>query len=573
MTDDELEMQEKMRLLQEHMSDLFRNIPLPVIAEAGERECLMLPSEDGVKLETWLYFPIKTNGPFSTIAVRCCYPQQENMLEEKAVSFVRRGFGFAIQWCRGTHKSEGEWVPNINERKDGLSFMNALQEDPRVKNIGYWGDSYLALTGWCMADAVPSKVKTMCLGVYGCFRHVSAYKDGMFRQDILTDWAMGNAGKVVTADYMQSALYRPQAEVDEKMWGVRLDWYRDWITHTDADDPYWNDGFWGMLQRIPSKVKIPLYVRDGWYDHHLGSALCTWNALSEQTKAISKLEIGPWNHYSEACIQHQSVDNLEDDSISAPALWFDRILRRSEKPEEEIRLYEIGEDRFETYHQFPVKTNGTKELYFSALKESDINLMTNKPDELNGEVAFTYDPGKPVMSHGAESTFHTMSENGSLLQPTANYRDDIVSFISKPIDDNLHINGEIEVSLYVSSDVPDTSFTAKVMEAFDDGTACNIRGSITTLAYRCGAKHRMKYKPLETVKLVIRMWAIDWMMKKGSSLRVDIGSSDFPQYSVHTNYEGIWSLQTKTRIAHQTIYTGKEFPSKLVLPVIDYQCK
>ena len=28
---------------------------------------------------------------------------------------------------------------------------------------------------------------------------------------------------------------------------------------------------------------------------------------------------------------------------------------------------------------------------------------------------------------------------------------------------------------------------------------------------------------------------------------------DFPQYSIHSNYAGVWAIQQKTRKAHQTI--------------------
>lgn len=123
--------------------------------------------------------------------------------------------------------------------------MQALDKLSWIDCMGYKGASYLALTGWAMADAMPSKVRSMYLTVYGTSRHTSAYKDGLFRQDILTAWAMSNAGFPVSADYLTSAAYRPQVQVDEALWGKRLDWYRDWITHTDADDPYWQQGFWG----------------------------------------------------------------------------------------------------------------------------------------------------------------------------------------------------------------------------------------------------------------------------------------------------------------------------------------
>ena len=63
------------------------------------------------------------------------------------------------------------------------------------------------------------------------------------------------------------------------------------------------------------------------------------------------------------------------------------------------------------------------------------------------------------------------------------------------------------------------------------------------------------------------MWDICWMVPAGSRIRCDISSSDFPQYSVHTNHAGLWSEQTGTQVAHQTIHMGGATPSAIVLPV------
>lgn len=567
MTEEEKKIQEAMLQYKIEFDHLLDEIPLPVTDQPGNQEEYFIPSSDGVRLETWLYFPLHSEGPVSTIAVRSCYPNQEELLVKKAEAFNRRGFGFAIQWCRGTHRSEGDWVPNVHEREDGLAFMDFLQQDARILNVGYWGDSYLAMTGWCMADAVPSKVKAMCLNVYGCFRHVSAYQDGLFRQDILTSWAMENAGKMVNADYLESAAFRPQIEVDEKMWGIRLDWYRDWITHTDADDPYWEEGFWGMMKEIPSKIRIPLYIREGWYDHHLGSALCSWNALAEKTKAMSILEIGPWNHYSNVCIEHQTTKSLRNNSISGPALWFDGILRKGMEPAEEIRLYEVGGDTFEKYQEYPVPVKESRVFYLRAGSDPINHKLTSAEGAEQSSVSYVYDPNDPVISHGAESTLHSIQENGSLLQAEVNARGDVISFVSDSLQESLHVNGQISVHLFVSSDARDTAFTAKLMEVFEDGSAYNVRGTITTLAYRNGASHRGTYRPGEIVKITLKMWDINWLFQKGSRLRLDISSSDFPQYAVHTNHEGVWSLQKDTIIAHQTLYTGGDTPSDVILPL------
>lgn len=566
MANDKLDLEKLFKEYAEHLKKLLNDMPLPDIAGEGTKEEEMLPSGDGTRLKTWFYYPAELEGPFPTIAVRCCYVQQAEMLEYKAKAFNKKGFAFVVQWCRGTGGSEGEWVPNVNERADGLSFMQALNDNPRIKNIGYWGDSYLALTGWCMADAVPEKVKTMYLGVYGCFRHTSAYKDGLFRQDILTDWAMGNAGVEVTADYIESAKFRPQIEVDEKLWGIKLPWYRDWITHTDEDDPYWDEGFWGQLKEIPKNVHIPLFVKEGWYDHHLGSAIRTWEVLPDETKKQSILEIGPWNHSYMPCVDHQSIENLKDESMASPLLWFDKILRGDKKPEGMVRLYRVGEDKWDVLDKFPTDAEKT-ETFYLCHNSDDKKTLLRDASKTDGSIKYVYDPQDPLFSKGAESTFHSMPENGSHLQPDADYRPDVVSFVSEPLDDKMHICGKIRVKLCVSSDAEDTAFSVKISEIFPDGEAYNVRGSITTLAYRNGATHRITYNSNEKVMIELNTWDINWSFKKGSRIRLDVSSSDFPQYSIHSNYPGVWSEQINTKKAEQTIYTGAGYESCIILPL------
>ena len=109
----------------------------------------------------------------------------------------------------------------------------------------------------------------------------------------------------------------------------------------------------------------------------------------------------------------------------------------------------------------------------------------------------------------------------------------------------------------------------KVMEVFENGDAYNIRSGITTLAYRGHSGHRQTYTPDEIVKVNIETWDIAWEVKKGSRIRLDISSSDFPQYCAHSNYPGVWTLQDKTKKAVQTIYSGKDMPSVLNIPVCD----
>lgn len=544
-------------LREEYAASVF-----PEECEISSIQNKMMEMSDGVKLNTYIYIP-KLEGPFPTIIQRTCYPHADEFYRVHGEALCKRGYAFVYQYCRGTGGSEGEWSPNINERQDGIDTLTWLSEQNWVDGIGYWGSSYLALTGWVIADRLPEKVQSLYLTHYGTDRYTSAYQSGLFRQDILTAWAMGNAGFPITADYIESCKHRPQYEVDEKLWGKKVNWYRDWITNTRREDPYWQSGFWKMLSEIPADVKVPVYIGEGWYDHHLGSALNTYEALSEESKQYATLHIGAWNHSFQPCLEGHIANNIQNQDTWNSLQWFDETLKKKKRPKGKVRTYVIGSDEWKEWGSFPIAVNCWETLYLSA-KEGNCSLEKCTCDEKQ-EVAYVYDPNHPVITHGAESTFRTAKSIGSLLQPEPNYRSDVISFVSGPLEQDMVIVGKIEVKLFVSTDAEDTAFTAKVMEVFPDGKAYNIRSSISTLAYREDGKQ--EYTPNEITSIKIAMWDIAWKIHKGSKIRLDISSSDFPQYAVHTNYKGVWSKQEKAKLARQKIYTGTQYPSQIIFPV------
>ena len=129
------------------------------------------------------------------------------------------------------------------------------------------------------------------------------------------------------------------------------------------------------------------------------------------------------------------------------------------------------------------------------------------------------------------------------------------------------IAGKIKVKLHVSSDCDDTAFTYKVSEVFADGSTYNIRTGITSLGFRNNPLGpRQDYEPGKKATLEMEALPIMWQLQPGSRIRVDISSSDFPQFSIHSNYAGVWSEQSKTRLAHQTLYLDGE--SKIEIPVM-----
>lgn len=518
-------------------------------------------SPDGVKLRTIVYLPQGIEGPYPTIVQRSCYYFSSDLLEAQAETLAKRGFAGVIQWCRGIGGSQGEWQPYVHEREDGLPLMNWLQEQPWCKNIGLMGASYLALTGWYIADQAPDKVKTMYLTVMGTENHTSIWQEGSFRQDIYTSWSMENAGVPIEADYLTSAKYRPQIQVDEDLWGCHLDWYRDEISKPSPEDPFWKDSFWGVVQKVPPKMKIPVFIGDGWYDIHLGNAIKTYNRLSPASRSHSVLQIMPGNHGMEPVIygqerqEHAAIRQYEQQ-----LRWFQEILVEGKLPEPMVYCYVIGEDTWRAYPSFPPEPKQVAAFYL------DGEFLAGQPGT-ESQREYDYDPQNPVPSHGGETLFALSDEVGSLEQPEPNWRQDVLSYISAPTDEAMTIIGSVEARLWVESSAPDTCFTIKLMEVFPNGKAYNIRNGITTLGFRNGSP---VWQPYEggPVEISIKTWDIAWQVRKGSRLRLDISSSNFPEYSAHPNTAKGWALESQPQVARQKVLAGEKYPSRLLLPLM-----
>lgn len=532
---------------------------IPVSSEVGKIQEKWVEAEDGIKLRTICFLP-KLDGRIPVVVQRLCYPQKEPVMRMHAEEFCKRGIAFVFQFCRGTGGSQGDWKPNtLYEQSDGLALIRWLEAQDWVGDIGYFGSSYMAMCGWAMVENIPPSVKTMYLTHYGTDRFVSMYEAGLFRHDIGTGWAKSNAGFPIEADYMESCLFRPNIEVDEKLWGRKVDWYREYLTSTKASDPLWNSGLWKVLKEAPSKANIPLYMGEAWFDHHFGSALTTYCALNESSKCCSTLRIGCWEHNFMPCLQGHIQEHLENNNCETALNWFVNVLRDRKIPEKRIELYIIGLDEWRTFEHYPVQTEHEYVLYLSRERASSRSCSLKQCLATDDDsVRYTYDPKQYVPTCGGESVYSSRDQRGSVKQPPPGYRDDVLSFVSNPIQEDMLILGSIKVELFVSSSAPDTSFVAKISEIFENGESYNIRTAITTLSHQLGDG---AYRAGDIVKICLHTWDIGWKPKKGSRIRLDVTSSDFPEYAIHSNYEGKWSMQATTQKAIQTIYMGEKYPS------------
>lgn len=560
---------------QEIIDLILKDLPAPRNAE-GEVQKLKVEMRDGVKLEVQVFLPEGT-GPWPAILIRNPYASFKFFNEGILRSFSQYGYAGVLVDSRGTGGSGGKWEPYVNERNDGIDTLNWLIKQKWVNGkIGMYGHSYLSFSEWIIADVLPPQVKTMYISAFGTNRYEQMYQDGMFKHDISTYWAVANSGIATgekPADLYKKALQvKPPMGIDTSLFGTELQWYRDWLKNVSPDTDFWKQGMWADLKEIPRKVSIPVFMKVGWYDHNLNGMVEAYQNLPEETKRKSRFLIGPWVHSqgTNGDIEYPNSNIAGLDGTKIALEWFDHHLQdRPYEKAKAVETYIIGEGKWKVWEDVPIKATESTRLYLNKAEGLDY-----KGGALNEKVAskasaqmYKYDPNNPVPTYGGEVLLSGTIQNGNKLQSAPGDRDDVLTFVSEPLEEDMRVSGRINVKLFVGSSAEDTAFTAKVMEVFPDGKAYNIRDSITSLAYRNGSTTPVQYKRGDIVDVDLEMWPVTWTFKKGSRVRVDISSSNFPAYSVHPNVPGPWAEQKEYKTANQYVFMGGIYNSYIELPI------
>ncbi len=539
---------------------------------------LMLPMHDGVRLHTEVFLP-DGDGPWPTLLVRNPY-NMADWFGTICRFFNRYGYACVHQDVRGRQQSEGEWDPLVNERADGLETLDWLLSQPfQDGNIALFGMSYLGAVQWTVADALPPEVKTLIPMVISTHMRQAIYQRGMFRHEVFTLWAalMPNRGLNILGGraYQAAIRHYPPIEVDERYFGRRLPWFRVWQTSEDAGAPLWQGEAFQQLLEMPTRVRVPVLMIGAWYDLFTGGEIDDFSRLASRGR--SKLIVGPWCH-----LQTPSGDfPLPGDvglggQLNVILDWLDHHLRGAplKRGRGFVKTYAMGEGVWRNWDQWPPETR--EETWYFSGRGNEGGCVPGglEPDPVDtvGRFEYDYDPLDPVPTRGGGPLLAFAipgfggKEPGSVLQPDVCARPDVISFLSEPLESDLHVAGAIRVTVHVASSAFDSAFTAKVSAVFPDGEVYNIRDSIASLVYRAGEEARA-YTPGTIVPVEITMWPIEWVLKRGTRIRVDISSSNFPAYHAHANRAGPWALQTDPISAHQKVFVGGEFPSRVVLPV------
>jgi putative CocE/NonD family hydrolase len=148
-------------------------------------------------------------------------------------------------------------------------------------------------------------------------------------------------------------------------------------------------------------------------------------------------------------------------------------------------------------------------------------------------------------------------------------RQDVLVYTSSILKEPVAIAGPVRMKLHAATDGPDTDYFVKLVDVHPNGFAMNIAEGILRARYRAGLDRAELLKPGEIYEFEIDMRGTANVFLSGHRIRVDITSSNFPQYDRNPNTGEDLGSSDRLRVARQTVFHGPKRRSHILLPVVE----
>jgi putative CocE/NonD family hydrolase len=200
----------------------------------------------------------------------------------------------------------------------------------------------------------------------------------------------------------------------------------------------------------------------------------------------------------------------------------------------------------------------------------DGSLSLDPPGDERPDV-YLYDPLMPSLSFGGHSCCsEAIAPMGPADQEPYEASKGVLVYTSDPCDRDLVLLGDASVELYASSTAPDTDFTARLCAVDCDGRSTNLKEGIVRARFRDSLAEPSLLGPGEVYRYTIALGPIGVRLELGQRIRLDVSSSDFPQWDRNLNTGGPLFEEPATAAvaATQAVFHDSLRPSRLTLPVV-----
>lgn len=536
-------------------------------------------TSDGTRLSADLFHPADLKKS-PTILVRIPFsetPETSFLVENIGRLWAERGFTAVIQGTRGRFKSGGEFYPMTFERKDGIETLSWLAKQPWYNGeIGGWGGSAYGQTLWSIADQTAPPINSMEVYFTSTDFRKMFYTGNAFSLYTALGWAFRSHDKHRDEDgwpsterIVRAANRWPMKDADKSDLGHEVDFFQDWVRHKNDDD------YWKQVDGSNQNCKFhgPVLFLAGWFDPFLTTELIDFHNVCKTDKSQkTRIVIGPWSHARDVDLPNfQSSDNFRPKSVALSLPWFKETLTKQStlsKPQQRISIFVMGVNKWRNENEWPLARTKYTAMFLQSGghangSTSDGMLTLVAPAAESSENRYIYDPNKPVPTTGGAMIGHAA---GMYLQNEVEKRSDVLNYTTDSLTEDIEVTGPVKVTLYVATDAPCTDFTAKLVDVYPNGKAYNLCNGILRRHY--SSLNADKSDKAVPTKIEIDLGATSNVFRKGHSVRLEISSSDFPRFDRNPNTGGDPAIENNPRTAHQQMFSGSKFPSRIILPIV-----
>jgi len=146
----------------------------------------------------------------------------------------------------------------------------------------------------------------------------------------------------------------------------------------------------------------------------------------------------------------------------------------------------------------------------------------------------------------------------------------VLVYTSEELAEDLVLIGDASVVLFAASSALDTDWTARLCIVDLNGESINIQEGIMRARYRESLSTPSLLEPNKVYEYTIPLGPVGIRVAAGYRIRLDISSSDFPQWDRNMNTGGPLGAEglVESFVATQVVLHDADHPSHLVLPVV-----
>jgi putative CocE/NonD family hydrolase len=589
-----------------------------------DRQEVMIPMRDGVKLHAIVLKPTDTPGPLPFLMQRTPYgvdgTDRSSFIRGRP-ELARAGYIYVAEDIRGRYKSEGQFVmsrpmvdhhdpsdpKSVDESTDAYDTVEWLLKNVSGNNgrVGVIGTSYPGFLAMAAGIDPHPAVKAISpqAPMIDVWMGDDFFHNGAFRQTYGYDYAMGleiskeetdvSYGKDV--DGFNDFLERGSFAEDVKRSGAHtpsgetLPTWKLFLDHPAYDLPWSSRG----VEHHLNVVAVPTLSVGGYYDQE-----DMWGPQEEyaslephDSQRENFLVLGPWRHGSWS----QTTRHLGAIQYGEPigreyrtqieAKFFTKYLKDEPGFDlEDTASFQTGSNVWKRYSHFPPPEAVPTKLYFDAGKK-----LSWQADAKAAKVSYVSDPKNPVpyRHRPIQPTYGPGSKWGLWMTEDQRFvtgRKDVAVW-TMPVDHDLTVTGEVVADIYAAFSGRDGAgsdgdMVVKLIDQYpEDDADPAMRGyqlmtneEIFRGRYLKDFDKPAALTPKEPQEFKYSLHAVDHVFKKGHTVMVEVQSTWFPLYDRNPQIfvpNIMAAVPADFHKATVTIVSDAAHPSGVILPVVN----